>query len=72
VTDLRQYTIYDHPRDYPDAFVVRAWEIGPGTMTPGQPRTAPTLEAARKLIPPGLYCLGRAADDDSTIVETWT
>ncbi len=28
------FVIYDKPKDHPDAFVCRRWEIGPGTITP--------------------------------------
>ena len=69
---LRQYTIYDHPRDYPDGFVVREWEIDASQMTSRRAWTAPTLETARELIPVGLFRIPRADNDDPVIVETWT
>ena len=71
---LYQYTIYDHPRDYPEGFVVRQWRIasGEGGPTPEEAWTAPSLEAARALVPAGLFCLPRVAEDDPVIVETWT
>lgn len=69
---LRLYTIYDHPADYPEGFVVRMFEALAGQVTEkellGQ---TPTLEAARELIPPGLFNLGREPADDPVIVETW-
>lgn len=65
---LSLYVIYDHPRDYPDSFVVRRWELDAQKEVVG---TAPTLEAARKLVPPDLYNLGRHEGDDPNIVEVW-
>lgn len=32
---------------------------------------APTLGAARELVPDGLYRLERSPDDDPSVVETW-
>lgn len=69
-----QYVIYDHPRDHPDHFVVRAWDIKPG---------GPTLREARGLFyeldRARAYCaqfghvrLERMPDDDPKIIEVWT
>lgn len=69
---LNLYTIYDHPEDYPHAFVVRRFEAAAGEVLEkellGQ---APTLEGARELVPLGLFNMGREAGDSSVIVETW-
>ena len=70
--DLSLWTIYDHPTDMPDGFVVRRWQITKGGAVPDpEARLAMTLEEARTLIPPGLYRLERVAEDDPKIVETW-
>lgn len=70
--ELSTYTIYDHPRDYPDSWVVRRWQVvGAGPVDAGVVALAPTLEEARQAVPPGLVCLERSQDDDLTIVETW-
>jgi hypothetical protein len=71
-----QFTIYDHPDDYKDYFVVRRWELyatvpGPQLIIPGEHRFAKTLEEARALVPPGMVCIARAKSDDKFIVETW-
>lgn len=67
-----QFTIYDHPRDYPDKFVVRAFAIFPGeVLASGECILCDTLEEAREKIPPGLICLPRAEGDDPVIVEVW-
>jgi hypothetical protein len=68
------YTIYDHPSDYPDHFVVRAWAILPGLSEP-QPTQehylAESLDEARSKIPPDRVCFQREDGDDPNIVETW-
>jgi hypothetical protein len=66
--DLSLYTIYDEPF----GFVVRRWEITKqGAIPDTEARFAMTLEEARALIPPGMYCLERVPEDDPKIVETW-
>jgi hypothetical protein len=72
---LRQYVIYDHPRDYPDYFVVRAWEINSGIPIPlpfGNPVLTETLDEARAAVPVGFVNIGRFEEDDPVIVEVWT
>lgn len=83
VTDrdgLDFFVIYNRPRDYPGGFMVRRWRVDPpisGTNRDvPQPMDVigadlPTLEAARALIPWGLYNLGRMMEDDPRIVEVW-
>jgi hypothetical protein len=69
---MMQWVIYERPRDYPNQFVMRVWKIGAGTFSPTDDVTlADTLDEIRKNVPPGLYCLGRYADDDPCIVEVW-
>lgn len=72
VRPLTMWVVYDHPRDYPDAFVARRWEIAPGVMIATQDaHTAATLEAVRERIPPGLYRINRDQNDEPQIVEVW-
>jgi hypothetical protein len=69
---LDTYTIYDHPSDYPDGFVVRRFRVMPGgPVATNDVWGAPTLEVARSAVPPGLYCMERSEGDDPCIVETW-
>lgn len=73
---FEMWTIYDHPSDYPDWFVVRcSWVEGnlaeSAYVMAANMATANTLEAARACIPPGLHCAVRRPDDDPVIVETW-
>lgn len=68
-----QYVIYDHPKDFPDKFVVRRWDIGPGSVTP-QPgifAEADSLDDARDAIPAGLTRMPVFENDDPVIAEVW-
>jgi hypothetical protein len=71
---LTQWTIYEHPRDYPRHWVAREWHVLRGHLepVPGEVRLADSLLTARQVIPAGLTMIGRNPDDDSSIVETWT
>jgi len=70
---LSVWTIYDHPRDYPNHFVARRSEVllGGAIGTTDEMFTASTLAAVRALLPPGLYRLPRYPADDPVIVEIW-
>ena len=73
-TIMVQYVIYRHPKDYPGQYVVRKWHIMKGQSEPEADKecqAVDTLEAARKLVPPGMYCMGRAPGDDPIILEVW-
>lgn len=67
------WTIYDHPKDYPDNFVVRRWRLGDGgEPVPDQEcHLADSLEEARKYIPLGLVRMEPSPGEDPVIVETW-
>lgn len=73
--DLEIWTIYDHPRDYPEHFVVRCWlSTSTGSYATNEVWLRPTLDEARWVIlgnSPGAYRLERAVADDPCIVETW-
>lgn len=67
---LLLYAVYDHPKDYPDAYVCRRWH----GMKPEDKLflSAPTLlEIQRTLAQMGLRNIGRYPSDDSVIVEVW-
>lgn len=69
---LPMATIYEHPADYPDHFVVRIWEVGPNDMRHAGVHLANTLEGARRMVPQQFdYCMPREPDDEPQIVETW-
>ena len=67
---ISQYAIYDHPRDFPDHFVLREWRIKDGLVMPAEGCwLTKTLEDARALVPSGFYNFGRLPGDDPVIVE---
>ena len=75
---MDMWVIYDHPRDYPDNFVVRLWEIKPDGFSEmcvkpslNNFHLVKTLDEARQLIPVGLHAIPRFANDDPVIVEVW-
>lgn len=70
---MLNYAIYDHPRDYPNNFVVRTWIIteNGGELQAGECKLAASLEEARGLVPAGLLCICAFPGDDPVIVETW-
>jgi hypothetical protein len=69
---LHIWTVYDHPKDYPDHYVARLSLIGAGVVQPTNAMfTADTLEEIHRLLPPGMTCLPRQEQDDPVIVEVW-
>lgn len=73
---LKIYTIYDHPADYPDYFVVRRRLIHPDSRDEPDPTffvQSTNLDVCREmlLVDFGLVCLGRSPNDDKTILESW-
>lgn len=68
---LTIWTIYDHPKDYPEFIVVRPLKVERGLVRPGPALICKTLEDARKMIPLGLVRVRRAPHDDPCIVECW-
>lgn len=67
------WVIYDHPKDFPNGYAVRRYEVRDGSYGPTQDvQEFQTLEDARTpLRDRGLFCLLRADADDPCIVETW-
>ena len=71
-SDMDMYTVYIHPRDYRDGFVVRRWVITAGDAPKPMGATYhKTLKAAQLAIPRGRLCIPRNEDDDPAILETW-
>lgn len=69
---LEMWTIYRHPKDYPLHFVVRKHVVdGAGSRPTPDFSLHGTLDEARGAIPPYRYNLGRYAEDEPQIVETW-
>jgi hypothetical protein len=69
---LEMFTIYRHPSDYPDKFVVRRFLV---TDKPNPDKTpcavCNNLNDARAAIPFGMVCVDRQPSDDPVIIETW-
>lgn len=67
------WTIYQHPNEYPESWVLRACEIlddGSGRRT-NVLYVLETLEQARAMVPPGKVNIGRSEQDDPLIFESW-
>ena len=72
--ELPIYVIYDHPKDYPEHYVVRRQVIRGGQIIPDANPMLVTedLEKIRQGMKRlGLTRLVRRTDDDPVIVETW-
>lgn len=73
---LDLWTVYDHPKDHPDMWVARRFEIrGPieGGATPtSEVVLGLTLKEIRvQLRAKGLVCLQRVPEDEEQIAEIW-
>jgi hypothetical protein len=69
---LTVWTVYENPSDYPGRWVVRAFDVtAHGVQARAHCTVTSTLDAARAVLPPGLTPLGRNADDDPAIYESW-
>jgi len=69
---VKQYVIYEKPKDYPTKFLVREWIIGPGTVQAGPMIcAADTIEEARASLPEGVDQFPVFENDDPVIAEVW-
>lgn len=66
--EVANWTIYDHPKDYPDKFVARKFVLDKPT---DETITGNTLDEVRRKLPRGLVRFNRHETDDPVIVETW-
>ena len=67
-----QYVIYCNPKDYPNKFVVRKWEIFPGKVEAGGVICETnSIEEARESLPVGVVEMPVFEDDDAVIAEVW-
>lgn len=75
LAQLSMWTIYDHPDDYPEGYVVRRWIVGrKGQTLAGDAYFGETLDAVRWFLGqhyPGMVRFARSPGDDDKIVETW-
>jgi hypothetical protein len=69
---LAFWTVYERPKDYPQGFVARRFEIQAGLpLATDNAFFGPTLESVRAQIPKGLLRIARDPDDEPQIVEIW-
>lgn len=64
------WTVYDHPRDFADGYVVRLWW---GEIPEPQGEAFSTLAQARAYVAKegGCFCIPRSETDSPSILETW-
>jgi hypothetical protein len=63
------WTVFDHPRDFPDCFLARKFMLDVATT---EIMAAPTLGELRdRLRAKGLVLVLRSPEDDPRIMETW-
>jgi len=70
---LAMWTVYDHPRDCPEHFIARRFEIHAWHIEPTlEVVIGEDLETVRRaLVALGLVRVARSTQDDPSIVETW-
>jgi len=70
---MTHWTIYDHPKDAPRCYVLRATFIlkTGGTRPDAMAWYASDVEALRAIVPPGLVRFMPGPADDAVILETW-
>jgi hypothetical protein len=72
VKPLVMYVIYDRPKDYPNLFVLRRWQIEGGVEKPlNIMATGPTVAEVRKSVPAGSIRMPVYDNDDPVILEVW-
>lgn len=67
------WAVYDHPKDYPDRYAARRFEISLGrTESTDDLILAGNLDDLRRILEAkGLFRLERYGADDPVIIETW-
>lgn len=69
---MKMYTVYEHPTDFPEHYVVRVLTIVPRRVVIDPIGClCDTLAEARTQIPWGMVNVGRDPTDDPAIKETW-
>jgi hypothetical protein len=69
---LKMYVVYDHPKDFPDRYVVREWLVT-DNATPGDVlfMSSKVDEIRATLKKLDLYPIPKNPADDPKILETW-
>ena len=68
------FAIYKNPKDFPNEYVVRLWEINRqlgNSFATKYCVAKDTLEECRNSLPKGFYKIDRFSSDDPVIVEAW-
>jgi len=70
---LAVWVIYDHPKDFPQGYVLRAQYVMDDSSIKADAIAwyADDPDKLRSILPPGLFKLMPAPQDDVTIMETW-
>jgi hypothetical protein len=72
---MTMWTIYDHPKDYPEVYVAREWVIDDDAYprSTASVMIAGDIEILREILltQMGRTCIARSDQDDPKIVETW-
>jgi hypothetical protein len=71
---LAMWTVYDHPKDYPDKYVARRFDAGrDGPKISDSIIIAGDLETLRTILAVEMHltCIPRDPADDPVIVEIW-
>jgi hypothetical protein len=69
---LIMWTIYDHPKDFPNNFVARKFIVTGEVLATTSFILSDTLECIRDvMLGKGFVCLTRNDEDDPAIIETW-
>ena len=69
---LTIWTIYEKPKDFPDGFIARRFEVGGGNTVPTRDTLTGKLEDIRQALwKAGLMKLSRKDGDEPQIVESW-
>ena len=66
------WTIFDRPRDHPEGFIARRFEIGNGVTTPTKDTLIGKVDDLRfALERAGFVKIARSEGDEVQIVESW-
>jgi hypothetical protein len=69
---LTIWTIYDRPKDHPDGFIARRFEVGGGDTVATPEILTGELEDLRQVFwKAGLMKLSRQEGDEPQVVESW-
>jgi len=69
---LSIWTVYDRPKDHPEGFIARQFEITAGRAKATDSRLVGPLESIRHALgSAGLVCLPRHQNDEPHVVESW-